>query len=54
MSSIKPCCLIVFKLFDAFWTSSSVNEGSIFSGVTEICVSSDKNRSSKNSVILNI
>ena len=46
--------LLFLSLFDPFWVSSGVNEGSIFSGVTDICVSSNENRSSKNSVILDI
>ena len=46
--------LLFLSFFDLFWVSSGVNEGSIFSGVTDICVSSNANRSSKNSVILDI
>ena len=46
--------LLFLSFFDLFWVSSGVNEGSIFSGVTDICVSSNENRSSKNSVILDI
>ena len=49
-----PVALLFLSFCDAFWISSGVNGGSIFSGVTDICVSSDENRSAKNCIILDI
>ena len=47
MNSIRHCCFIVLSFCYAFSISSGVNGSSIFSGVADICFSSDENRSSK-------
>ena len=48
MNSIRDCYLLFLSFFDALWISSGGNGFSTISGVTDIYVSSDENRTSNN------